>query len=191
MIDKYNQGTAVTSQRFRSDKRKPRQQLEIFRDVLAVLKLPDLVPDRLDVKSAQIRRSELIESINEMLTTPDRLDKYTLMMKHFNEIFPDVKLRSKLLTVKNITEKIKLIYKEYGGRLQSDDSKHASRSDYTLYYPEWPRPDWFDCPEWLSRYIEDEGIGGKDVIAVDEHTTWLRFHVWSVNGWFDKYYGPD
>ena len=190
-VDHLNEENAVISQPCRSDKITPRQQIEMVRGVLETLNLPDVVSDRLDVASVQVNRGELVENISKMLKEPERLEKYNTMMKYFNEIFPDVRFKHKTLSVKNIIEKIKLIYKEYGGRLQSNDRVHAKRSNYTLYYPDWPRPDWFDCPEWLNRYVEDEGVGGKDVIVVDEHTKWLKFHVWSVNGWFAKYYGGD
>ena len=123
-----------------------------------------------------------------MLAQPDLLEIYQTLLKHFSEIFPDVKFfRKGALTLKHIIEKIKLIYKVFGGKLTPDDSKHADRSDYTLRYPEWPRSDFLDDTAWLNETIDDIGFGGKDVTAVDEHTTMLRFHVWTVNSWFSRY----
>jgi hypothetical protein len=156
-----------------------------------VLRLPDVVPDQLSVKNVSVGRVELISNIKNMLAQPDLLEKYQALLKHFNEIFPDVWFRNKTLSIKNIIEKIKLIYKEFGGRLTSDDKNHSNRSDYTLCYPEWPRSDFVDDVAWINETIDDVGFGGKDVIATDTHTTMLRFHVWVVNSWFSRYNGSD
>jgi hypothetical protein len=171
----------------RSDKINPRQQLEIIRDVLGVLKLPDVVPDQLSMKSVSVDRAELIANIKNMLMQPEQLNKYRALLKHFNEIFPDERLQTTSLTLKNIIEKIKLIYKGFGGRLQSDNKINSNRGDYTLYYTVWPRSDFVNNAAWINNVIDDVGFGGSDIVATDEHTTTLRFHVWAVNGWFSKY----
>ena len=63
---------------------------------------------------------------------------------------------------------------------------HAKRSDYTLYYPEWPKSDFVDTT-WTSEIVDDIGFAGSDVTAIDEHTTTLKFYIWSVNNWFSRY----
>ena len=187
-VDKHNNGNAVITTQCRSDKINPRQQLEMVRDVFAVLKLPDVVPDRLDVTSVAVNRAELISNIKNMLAQPQQLNKYQALLKHFTDIFPEIKFfRPGRLTLKHIIEKIKLIYKGFGGKLQSDNKINSRRGDYTLYYPVWPQSDFVDNTAWLNDVISDEGFGGSDITATDKHTAMLRFHVWTVNGWFSRY----
>ena len=76
----FNNGNAVINQRFRGDKISPREQLEIVRDLLDTLKLPDIIPTRLDVARVQVRRSELVKNIEIMLRTPAEFDKYTKLL---------------------------------------------------------------------------------------------------------------
>ena len=156
-----------------------------------MLHLPDVVPT-LNEASVEICRSELSKNIDKMLTDVPSIQKYLLFLNEFHDIFPAIKFRKGKISKKDIIEKIKIIYKEFGGRVESEGGKNSGRSDFTLHYPCWPRSDFLDDKNWLNTIIPDIGhTAGQDIAAVDDHTTMLKFHIWSINNWFNLYYNHD
>jgi hypothetical protein len=99
--------------------------LQLIRDVLEVLKLPDIVPIGLIVNETCISRNDLLANINKMLDDKDKLDKYEKLMNHFTEIFPEYRFKNNSLTIKSILGKLKAIYKGFGAELKPNDNKHT------------------------------------------------------------------
>ncbi|KAL3892403.1 hypothetical protein ACJMK2_004613 [Sinanodonta woodiana] len=169
---------------FRGDRLSPREIDEIITAVIKLAKLPSVIPD--DITTTSIPVTNLNEAISAIISDKQRYDD---VVNNFPELFPGTRLKSRKTTDRrNIIEKLKMIYRRYGAELTAHNKKDPQRGNYTLTYPSWPIPDCLCDSGWRETFINDDyEIGGKDVNADDDHTAWLKFHVWVVNGWLTRY----
>ncbi|KAK3607331.1 hypothetical protein CHS0354_026224 [Potamilus streckersoni] len=188
IVDKLHKGRAIETEVFRSDKISPKEKLVKKRKLLTLLDLPDIVPDDLLVTTRPISGSDLRMYIEDMINDLDLLQHYNDLLSNWSSIFPESRFWSKKLTVSNIIAKIKMIYKSFGESLTANhEKKNPSRSDYTLSSPVWPKSDIMNDPRWINCLNTNKGFyGGDDISVINKHSLLLKFHIWSVNGWFNN-----
>ncbi|KAK3594215.1 hypothetical protein CHS0354_010425 [Potamilus streckersoni] len=175
---RIHQGRAIESEVFHSDKLSPKEKLVKIR-FLTLLNLPDIVPDYLLVITTPISGPDLRMYIKDMINAPDLLKHYNDLLSNWSSIFPETRIfHNPKMTVSNIIEKIKKIYKSFGASLTADDKRNASRSNYTINYPVWPKSDITDDPRWINCLNTSQGFyGGDDISVINEHSLLLKFHI--------------
>ncbi|KAK3583716.1 hypothetical protein CHS0354_021470 [Potamilus streckersoni] len=118
IIDKLHQGRAIVTEVFRSDKLSPKGKLAKIRRFLTLLNLPDIVPDDLLATTIPISGSDLGLYIEDMINDPDLLQHYNDLLSNWSSIIPESRIkREPKLTVSNVIEKIKIIYRSFGASL--------------------------------------------------------------------------
>ncbi|KAK3601473.1 hypothetical protein CHS0354_033608 [Potamilus streckersoni] len=133
IVDKFHQDRVIETEVFPSDKISPKEKLAKIRKLLTLLDLPDIVPDDLLVTTIPISGSDLRMHVEDMNNDPDLLQNYNDLLSNWSNIFPESRLkREPKLTVSNVIEKIKMMYKSFGASLKANHEKNPSRSDYTL-----------------------------------------------------------